>query len=212
MQEDLFADSVRLSAEGLPEAEWNYQRGWLDGVQATALLHLLQAQLAWEQSTIRVYGRWCKIPRLNAWYADPGCDYAYSGLRMPVNPWTPALQNLRERLQQATGHQFNSVLANLYRDGSDSVGWHADNEPELGRNPVIASLSLGAARVFQLKHCTRADVPRQSIELGHGDLLLMSGVTQHHWHHAIPKTRKPCGIRINLTFRRVLQQEHITSS
>jgi alkylated DNA repair dioxygenase AlkB len=203
MQGDLFTPVPAPERFDLPDAELLLIRHWLEPARADSLLQQLHAELAWEQSVIRVYGRHCPIPRLNAWYADPGCDYGYSGVRMITHPWTPALQAVRQAVEVSCATGFNSVLANCYRDGVDSVGWHADDEPELGKNPVIASVSLGGSRCFQLRHRLRKDLGRLDIELTHGSLLIMRGETQHHWVHAIPKTRKICPPRINLTFRRV---------
>ena len=177
---------------------------WLELRRAENLKLQLQKSLHWEQSRIRIHGREIPIPRLNAWYGDPGCDYQYSGYRLPLHDWTSELLELRQQVQEETGKQFNSLLANWYRDGNDSVGWHSDDEPELGHNPVIASLSLGATRRFNLRHRTRAEETLVSLALNSGSLLLMLGSTQHFWKHCVPKTRKSTFDRINLTFRYVL--------
>ena len=137
------------------------------------------------------------IPRLTAWHGAAG--YVYSGIRLTPAAWTPPLLELKALAERLAGERFNSVLLNLYRDGRDSVSWHADNEPGLGRDPVIASLSLGAVRRFQLKH-RRLD-ERLALDLPHGSCLIMAGATQHHWLHQLPKTTRPVGPRINLTFR-----------
>ncbi len=176
-------------------------RQWLSAAEARSLQARLTDSLHWQQTVIRVYGRTQPIPRLNAWYGEPGASYTYSGARFVPEPFTPELTVLRERLQAFTGGHFNSVLANLYRDGNDSVGWHSDNEPELGPEPVIASISLGATRRFRLRH---AQYPPVSVDLHDGDLLLMTGPLQHHWQHTLPKTRRPVGARINLTFREIV--------
>lgn len=176
-------------------------RQWLPGAEAQSLQAQLADSLHWQQTVIRVYGRAQPIPRLNAWYGDAGARYTYSGARFVPEPFTPALAALRERLQAFTGRAFNSVLANLYRDGNDSVGWHSDNEPELGPEPAIASLSLGASRRFRLRH---AHLPPVSVDLHSGDLLVMTGPLQRHWQHTLPKTRRPVGARINLTFREIV--------
>lgn len=139
------------------------------------------------------------IPRLQAWYGDNYQAYTYSGLTMKALPWTPELGELRKRIEQHTGFLFNSCLANLYRDGNDTVGWHSDDEPELGVNPTIASLSLGESRDFQLKH--KITKEKLTIPLKTGGLLLMSGETQHYWQHCIPRTKRVKSPRINLTFR-----------
>lgn len=185
----------------LPDADLSYWPGFLSAQEADFYLHTLQSSLAWQQDSIRLFGEFRKIPRLQAWYGDQGGAYSYSGTRLTASHWTPALESLRDRIEQATGHRFNSVLANLYRDGNDSMGWHADDEPELGDNPVIVSLTLGETRDFKLRHKTSKD--QVKIALSSGSLLIMAGATQHCWQHSIAKSRKPCGVRINLTFRRV---------
>lgn len=176
-------------------------RQWLPEPEAQGLFTQLADNLHWQQTMIRVYGRRMPIPRLNAWYGDAGARYTYSGARFTPEPWTDELEDVRQRLTAFTGTAFNSVLANLYRDGSDSVAWHSDNEPELGAEPAIASLSLGASRRFRLRH---RHLPPVAVDLHAGDLLLMTGPLQQHWQHALPKTRRSVGARINLTFRRVV--------
>ena len=158
-------------------------------------------EVPWRAENIVVWGRTYPQPRLIAWYGDIGKNYTYSGINLSPVPWTQALMDIKSRVEGATRTDFNSVLLNLYRDGQDSVSWHADNEPGLGRNPVIASLSLGAMRRFQLKH--RRLEERHAFDLPHGSCLIMAGATQHHWLHQLPKTRAPVGPRINLTFRKM---------
>lgn len=162
----------------------------------------LQADLSWQEEAIFIYGRWVKVPRLMCWYGDPEAWYRYSGVDHQPMPWTPALQAIREKVEQQCQCAFNSVLANLYRDGNDSMGCHADDEKELGQNPVIASLSLGDERLFKLHHKKTKD--KLDIVLSHGDLLVMAGTLQHYWMHAVPKTKKIKTPRINLTFRKVI--------
>jgi alkylated DNA repair dioxygenase AlkB len=164
---------------------------------ADRLLEDLAGSIAWRQEIATIMGRRVPIPRLTAWHGEAG--YVYSGIAMQPAAWTPPLLELKRCAEAHAGQAFNSVLLNLYRDGRDSVGWHADNEPGLGRNPVIASLSLGATRRFQLKHRTRNE--RIAIDLSHGSCLIMAGATQHHWLHQLPKTARSVGPRINLTFR-----------
>lgn len=166
------------------------------------LLARLKSTLAWREETIFIYGKWCKVPRLMCWYGDPGATYRYSGVDHPPLPWTDELLLIKEKIQNACQSSFNSVLANLYRNGRDSMGCHADDEKELGQNPVIASLSLGDERLFRLHH----KKPKQTLDiyLGHGDLLVMAGTLQHHWVHSLPKTVRSKGPRINLTFRNIL--------
>lgn len=176
-------------------------QGWLTETEADRLFERLRDELAWEQSIIRTYGREHPIPRLNAWYGEPGASYRYSGRTFEPTPWTPALLEVKTKVEGTTGADFNGVLANYYRDGSDSVSWHSDAEPELGTNPVIASVSLGAERKFVMKHKKRKDIARVDLWLPSGSLLLMTGPTQHYWVHQLPKTTKAVGPRINLTFR-----------
>lgn len=188
----------------LPGADVEWIPDWLAPAAAAALLAHLQATVAWEVHRIRLFGREVDSPRLSCWIGDPQARYRYSGALFEPQPWPAALEPLRQRLRDTVGVDFNSVLANLYRDGRDAMGWHSDDEPELGVAPVIASLSLGATRRFALKH--RRDPERRlALELPHGSLLVMSGATQRHYRHALPRTARPVGARINLTFRRILQ-------
>ncbi|NJD31443.1 MAG: alpha-ketoglutarate-dependent dioxygenase AlkB [Gammaproteobacteria bacterium] len=168
--------------------------------EASRLFDELRSGIEWQQEEVTIFGRPRLVPRLVAWHGDPDARYTYSGTAHDPLPWTPPLEAIRARLLELTGHSFNAVLLNLYRDGRDGMGWHSDDEPELGRDPVIASVSLGATRRFCMRHRRRKD-SRLELPLGHGSLLLMSGPTQHHWLHAVPKTRAPVGERINLTFR-----------
>lgn len=200
MQSDLFQPSTP-STYVLPMQQGNtvlYSRFLLTH-EADKYFQQLRGSLAWRQDHIKLYGREVKIPRLQAWYGDAEASYQYSGLLMQPLPWTPPLSALKNRCEQQTQTQFNSVLANLYRDGQDSMGWHSDDEPELGSQPVIASLSLGQSRNFDFRHKHTGEKIR--IPLHHGDLLVMSGSTQQYWQHGISKTRKVLSERINLTFR-----------
>lgn len=181
-----------------------YYPDWLALEEADKLFITLRQRVEWEQSTIQLYGKAVKIPRLNAWYGDADCPYRYSGRRFYPKPWLPALWELKQRLEKLTGCELNSVLVNCYRDGQDSVAWHSDDEPELGNNPVVVSLSLGAERVFQLRHRFDATQASQKLTLAHGSVLHMSGALQHHWQHQIPKTRRHVNERINLTYRYVI--------
>lgn len=157
--------------------------------------------LAWRQEQLFLYGRWVNVPRLTAWYGDPAAHYRYSGVEHKPAAWTADLQTLRHTVESVCAHEFNSVLVNLYRDGRDSMGCHADDEKELGQNPLIASLSFGDSRLLRFKH--RKAGLKLDIELNSGDLLIMAGELQHHWRHELPKTRKLKQPRINLTFRRI---------
>jgi alkylated DNA repair dioxygenase AlkB len=186
----------------LPDAQVRLARGWLAPAESAALMATLLREVPWEVHRIRMFGREVASPRLSCWIGDGGASYRYSGSRFEPKPWLPALSTLRERLQEELGLPFNSVLANRYRSGADAMGWHSDDEPELGPEPVIASISLGASRRFVLRH--RHDpVQRLTLELEPGSLLLMAGPTQRCWQHALPRTAKASGERINLTFRQV---------
>lgn len=194
---------MTLQALPLAGADLAYDPAFLTPTEADAAFARLSAQIAWEQHRIRLFGRLLDVPRLSCWIGDPGASYVYSRTRFEPRPWPAGLLPLRRRLQQVLGAPFNAVLANLYRDGADSMGWHADDEPELGPQPLIASLSLGATRRFLL--CGRsAPEVRLALELGHGSLLVMRGETQRNFRHALPRTARPCGPRLNLTFRRIL--------
>ena len=169
---------------------------------ATLYLEELREQTAWIQPTIKMGAKVVKSPRLSAWYGDPEAVYTYSGLRNVPLPWTETLSQLRNSLENLTGIRFNSVLLNLYRSGSDSMGWHSDNEPELGYQPTIASISLGDKRKFLMKHKKLAC--RWERILTHGSVLIMTGETQRYWRHSVPKTKTFRGERINLTFRQIV--------
>lgn len=177
-----------------------FYRPPLTGQYQNALL----SEVTWTQEKIVIGGAERLQPRLSAWYGDEGKDYTYSGITLEPHPWTPTLLRMKQDIEAATGHRFNSVLLNLYRDERDSVGWHSDNERELGDDPVIASLSLGETRTFKFRHRTRKDLKTLSLPLSDGSLLLMAGTTQKCWHHAIHKEREAKVQRINLTFRNVL--------
>lgn len=186
----------------LPGADLALWPHWLAREEADALLADLRATIPWEVHRIRIHGREVDSPRLSCWIGDHDATYVYSRTRFEPHPWTSALSSLRDRVAQACGVPFNSVLANLYRNGQDSMGWHSDNEPELGSQPVIASLSVGAVRRFRLKSRlggTRREA--HAIELEHGSLLRMAGDTQRLYLHELPKTSAQAGPRINLTFR-----------
>lgn len=184
----------------LPGADIQWLPQWLPAPASADLFERLVRQVPWEVHRIRMFGQMVDSPRLSCWVGDADAAYRYSGTRFEPRPWTPALQELRARLAAETGCAFNSVLLNRYRDGHDSMGWHSDDERELGPQPLIASLSLGATRRFAFRH--RRERPlRRDLDLGPGDLLLMGGDTQALYHHSLPRTAKPVGERINLTFR-----------
>jgi alkylated DNA repair dioxygenase AlkB len=181
-----------------------FDPAWLDAGEADATLAALTVEVAWEQGAVRFFGESRLEPRLTAWYGD--ADYTYSGRTLRARPWPPLVAELRMRVEHAVGHAFNGVLLNRYRDGRDSMGFHADAEPELGRNPVVASLSLGVTRRFVLKPTRRAGAAGgMELALGHGSLLVMGGTCQHTFRHGVPREPAVVGERLNLTFRRVLR-------
>lgn len=201
MTEGLFPDDRRFARIPMPDADVLLQRAFDFGAPPADVLARLQAETPWRSETVTLWGKTHVQPRLLAWHGDEGASYVYSGTRHDPLPWTPLLAELRERVQQATGLPFNSVLLNLYRDQRDSMGMHSDDEPELGPEPAIASLSLGEVRSLQFRHKSDKTVKSWSLPLPHGSLLLMKGRTQHCWLHGLSKLARPCGPRVNLTFR-----------
>lgn len=187
-----------------PDAELRYVPGFLPAPEADRLLAALQALPDWRQERLTIFGRVVDAPRLTAWYGDPGVRYAYSGVVHEALPWPAEIRAVRDRLAAELHVVFDGVLANRYRDGRDSMGWHSDDERELGPRPLIASISLGAQRRFLLRHRTRKDLSTIDLPLEHGSLLVMQGDTQRHWRHSLPKTTRCRDERVNLTFRRVL--------
>lgn len=203
-QDSLFASSPQCL--DLPQADVRYYPHFIE--DEGRYFKRLKSELQWHQDTLQMYGKPVLIPRLNAWYGDAGAAYSYSGLDLTPLPWTDTLSQLKSQLEQSLAADFgavtfNSVLANLYRDGRDSVSWHSDDEPELGAQPLIASLSFGATRRFSLRLRGRKDRPTH-IDLGAGSLLVMAGTTQRYWHHQLPKTNSAVAERINLTFRSIV--------
>ncbi len=184
----------------MPDAEVLYYPNLFSTSESVDFFQDLTLSIAWEQREIRFPGKLVSLPRLTAWYGDPGKAYRYSGMTHEPHAWTHSLTTIKERIEAIAEMQFNSVLLNLYRHEQDSVSWHSDDEPELGENPVIASVSFGATRLFQFKHKHESKL-RRTIDLTSGSLLLMRGTTQKYWKHQIPKSKEPCGARINLTFR-----------
>ena len=193
--------SIEPMLSNLPDADIIYMPHFYKREEADAVFKALLKEIPWQQDDIRIFGTVHAQPRLTALFGD-GKPYSYSNIIMHPKPWTSLLSNIKKQVENACEANFNTVLLNLYRDGKDSNGWHSDNEKELGTNPVIASLSFGAERFFHLKHHSLNF--KQTILLEHGSLLLMKGTTQHFWKHQIPKTAKPIGQRINLTFRSIM--------
>ena len=173
-----------------------------DDAQAACWFTRLREEIQWEQHRLRTFGREVDTPRLSCWVGDAQAVYTYSGTRFAPQPWTPALAQLRALLSDRCGESCNSVLANLYRDGRDSMGWHSDDEPELGPEPVIYSFSFGEARRFRLRH-RRDPSLRLEWNLPSGSLLRMAGATQRNYRHDLPKASRVVGARINLTFRTI---------
>lgn len=186
----------------LADADLQYYPDFLNTEKANLYFDSLLKTLQWEQYSIKIFGKTIPQPRLTALYALNSQSYAYSGLTLNPLKFTEDLQTLHQKIAKITGFTFTHCLANLYRDGNDSMGWHADDEKELGRNPIIASISLGAVRNFHLKHKIEPAM-RHAFALEHGSLLIMKGSTQEFWKHQLPKTKKVITPRINLTFRTI---------
>lgn len=202
MQSDLFtwchSDPLLLPME---DAKVHYYHDFFQIDEANRYFVELKNTLCWSQDEISLFGRRVKIPRLQAWHGDPEAIYRYSKLVMQPKPWTETLRAIKFKIEQQSANKFNSVLANYYRNGQDSMGWHSDDEPELGRQPVIASVSFGATRDFDFRH--KRSKQKHRIALTHGSLLIMQGNTQHNWQHGIAKRRADLAGRISLTFRQV---------
>jgi len=197
MQASLFNDDKNL----LPyHGEAFLHSGVFNKTTSAFYFKELLGTIAWKQEPIIIFGKKVMQPRMTAWYGDSNKAYTYSGVTMQPLPWTTVLNDIKQQAEQLAGTAFTSALLNLYRDGNDSMGWHRDNEAELGNNPVIASVSFGATRLFKFRdhHSKKVTIP---VELTDGSILVMGGRTQHYWEHAVPKTNKPVGARINITFR-----------
>lgn len=195
------AQRITIGPPEMPDGDLCLIREFFDFSQSDEFLQALRALGQWRQDTIKRGRKERQLPRLTLWFGNSGKNYSYSGIRMKPLPWNGPLLTIKQTVDAEAGVKFNSVLLNLYRNGSDSVAWHSDDEPELGKNPIIASVSLGATRRFVLKHKREKRLPKIELELSHGSLLLMRGPTQHHWVHAVPKSKISVGPRLNLTFR-----------
>lgn len=198
-------DSTKLNNLAPRDGDVFLLKHYYSESEASVLFSTLMDKLAWQEETISMFGKPVKVPRLTCWYGDTGAVYCYSGVKHEPLPWVAELNAIRQRIQSDFSFTFNSVLANLYRNGLDSMGYHADNEKELGTNPAIASLSLGDERLFRLVHNRSKE--KLDLVLGHGDLLIMAGSLQHHWRHAMPKTSQFKSPRINLTFRKIIGEK-----
>ena len=195
-----FLQSETPSLE-LEDAVIDYRPGFIEFDKSIKLYEEIVSQTPWRQEMITVYGKEHLTPRLSCWMGNPEMVYSYSNTSMAPVPWSASLLKIKRILESSTKKEFNSVLINYYRDGQDSVGWHSDDEPELGVNPVIASISLGASRDFHLRHKFKKQL-RHKMSLNNGSLLIMSGATQRSWQHQVPKCKYSQG-RINLTFRTI---------
>lgn len=206
MTYDLFSEQPENPKIGkkisIPDSDILHFNGLFGSSDADDLFARLKTEIQWQQEKIKLYGQVHDLPRLTAWYGDPDKTYTYSGIVVDSLPWTQSLLEIKGKIEEISGVTFNSVLLNRYRNGADSVSWHADDERELGENPVIGSVSFGEVRPFQLKHKTEDE--KTKILLGHGSYLLMQGPTQRYWLHQIPKSKKILSERINLTFRRIV--------
>ena len=199
-QNDMFSGAA-LEALPLEGAQLLFSAGIELGLDREALLTRLLDETPWAEETIQLYGKQYLQPRLTAWYGAPEARYRYSGKTYEPLPFTPLLLQLKQVVEEASASRYNSVLLNYYRDGADSMGLHADDEPELGNRPCIASLSLGATREIYFRHKSRRDLGSFKLALPSGSLLLMRGDTQKNWKHGIRKLTRHCGPRLNLTFR-----------
>lgn len=197
------AASIAVRQLSLPGADVVLVPSARPAHELDALFEELRDETPWRAESIRLFGKTVLQPRLLAWHGDADAGYTYSRLRLIPAPWTPRLLELRTEAEHIAGHPFNSVLLNFYRNGRDSMGMHADDEPELGTRPTIASLSLGATREITFRSRTDRTLPSVRVPLIAGDWLIMRGDTQTNWHHGIAKTKRPLGGRINLTFRQV---------
>lgn len=188
---------------GLPNSSIRYIPDFFTPEEASQLYTQLKEECAWRSDRIQVFGKWYDQPRLTALYGEEGRSYTYSGIAMHPLPFTPLIQSIKAKAEACSKAHFSSCLLNYYRNGGDSNGWHADDEPELGINPVIASISLGSPRYFHLRP-KKATRDTYKLLLRPGSLLVMEGETQHHWQHQIPKSKHITEGRINLTFRNIL--------
>lgn len=200
---DLFPSEPCLEQVHIQDANVSYIRQFELAQSPELIMQELISTVPWRAENVVVWGKAYPQPRLIAWYGDPERSYTYSGIRLQPLPWTSLLLEIKSRVEAISGSEFNSVLLNYYRDNRDSMGFHSDDEPELGLHPTIASISLGQERSLIFKHKTAQSLKRIRLPLGSGSLLIMSGETQRYWLHGIEKERKQCGPRVNLTLRRI---------
>ena len=202
---------MAMSRIDLPSADLCLDPEFLAADIATAAFDEISEEIRWEQHHVRLFGRDVPAPRMSCWIGDSDAGYTYSRIRFEPRPWPSSVLRIKRLIEATLSTRFNSVLANRYRDGADCMGWHADDEPELGPQPLIASLSLGGSRRFLLRGRSPSR-NRLELPLSHGSLLVMRGDTQTHYQHAVPRTAKLCSPRINLTFRRILTSAAATAS
>lgn len=183
----------------IENGEYDYLNNFFTSEESDLYFSSLKDNILWKQESMNMYGKTINFPRLTAWYGDTNKHYSFSGITLNPHPWTPDIIAIKKRIEPLSKVTFNSVLLNRYRDGNDSISWHTDAEPELGNNPIIASVNFGDTRKFQLRHIKTKE--RLEIELTHGSLLIMRGELQHFWQHQVPKTKEVKTERINLTFR-----------
>lgn len=195
------SSSAKTIKFDLPDADLVLFESFFSNLESQKLYQNLIDKIQWRQDKIKIFGKLIDQPRLTALYGDINKEYSYSGIVMKPICWNEDLLFIKNRVEDIAKTKFTSVLLNYYRDGKDSMGWHADDEKELGQNPVIGSVSFGESRVFQMRHKFRKDIKRYDIPLTNGSFLLMKGTTQHFWQHQVPKTSKNLTSRINLTFR-----------
>jgi len=200
-QQPEITSNLQVKQFSIADAELILYSRYFSETESDVIFQNLLTEVNWRQDQIKFYGKEINIPRLTAWYGDSGKSYTYSNITMNPIAWTPVLLTIKQRIEEREKISFNSVLINLYRDGKDSVAWHSDDEPELGKDPIIASVSFGGVRKFQLRHRFDKTLEKVEFNLTHGSLLMMKGKTQEFWQHQIPKTAKSVMPRINLTFR-----------
>jgi len=206
-QMDIFGNPIPPKSGSNPKegltvienGEYIFYPNFFSKSESDILLKGLRNNIVWKQESMNMYGKKIDFPRLTAWYGNNDKPYSFSGITLQPLPWTSEILTIKNKIEPIAKTVFNSVLLNLYRDGNDSISWHTDAEKELGINPIIASVNFGATRKFQLRHIKTKE--KLEIELTHGSLLIMQGELQHFWQHQVPKTSKPVGERINLTFR-----------
>jgi alkylated DNA repair dioxygenase AlkB len=199
MRQFHFFQDDKTPITSITNGEYIYLANFLPLEESNAYFEKLKTNILWSQESMNMFGKRIPFPRLMAWYGDNNSQYSFSGLKLRPNLWTEELLELKLKIEERSQHNYNSVLLNKYKDGSDSMAWHSDDEKELGTNPVIASLNLGGSRKFQLRHTQTKE--KIELILTHGSLLIMQGELQHFWQHQVPKTTEKVAERINLTFR-----------